>query len=316
MPAACGSTSCRTTPTPSSPAIVDVKPSVLTNPLAVPSDAAGANVRAKSIPTSDTGPPAPTRTTKTTSCHIGRGDDGTSSHTQATRVTAQLASTDHDRRSGCRAVNRPTTGPVTIAVTVRAVSSTLASAAVRFWAVTKNGTPHSSATTFALNGVAKWLQKPSRVPGGRRAARNAGASFSCACASRGRGLRMPANATPAAAAPTAASVPNAAVQPWWCSNHATGIADARLPDCPMSPVTCTITGARCGGNHSAMSRIALMKMPASPAPSRTRASSARGTVSASASRSCPTAITSDPTVMTARGPKRSRSRPAGICMTV
>ena len=68
------------------------------------------------------------------------------------------------------------------------------------------------------------------------------------------------------------------------------------------PVICTITGARCAGNHVAMSRSTLGNTAASPAPSSMRATIATPTFGEKAITSCPTAISSIPIVMIGRAP--------------
>ena len=83
------------------------------------------------------------------------------------------------------------------------MSRRLASPAVRCWAVMKNGTPHRSATTLAENGHTKWLQKPSRVPCGRVAARTDATKRSGVCTTGVAAERMPTNAMVAATTPTA-----------------------------------------------------------------------------------------------------------------
>ena len=121
----------------------------------------------------------------------------------------------------------PRRAPVMVQVTgLIGQSGQLASAIPVAWVLHHQGW----GATFALNGVAKWLQNPSRVPAGRTAARTAGANRSCTTRSRGAALRIPTNATTVASAPVTASTPNVAPHPWWCSTHATGIADASCPD--------------------------------------------------------------------------------------
>src|SRR5690606_20470248 len=109
---------------------------------------------------------------------------------------------------------------------VRAVSRMLASATDRPCAVTKNGTPHSSATVLAENRAVKWVQKPSLTPALDTVGRvgptaNAGA----ASASAAPGVRTPETTT-AATIPKPASTRNVGDHPCACSSQATGIAVA------------------------------------------------------------------------------------------
>ena len=80
--------------------MVAAKPPMFTNPLALPDLPCSANERAKSMPTSDMGPPAPMTSENAISCHSGRGVDALSSTAHASAVTAAPPSTSHERRSG------------------------------------------------------------------------------------------------------------------------------------------------------------------------------------------------------------------------
>ncbi len=91
------------------------------------------------------------------------------------------------------------------------------------------------------------------------------------------GVRRPMPAAMPTATLPAAMTENVTDQPAACSSAATGIALANCPAWPMRPVVWTSIGTRRGGNHSAISRLAPMKIGASPAPMSTRAISARGT---------------------------------------
>jgi hypothetical protein len=78
-------------------------------------------------------------------------------------------------------------------------------------------------------------------------------------------------------------------------------------------VSCVITGTRRGGNQATTTASTLMKVNASPAPTSTRAAMASGSPVATASSSCPAAITSAPVTTSVRAPNRSSSTPAGTC---
>jgi len=86
------------------------------------------------------------------------------------------------------------------------------------------------------------------------------------------------------------------------------------PNWPMSPVNCTSTGACRSGNHTAMRRSTLGKTAASPAPMSTRARMPMPTSEAKAITSWPSAMSTMPAVTIGRAPKRSSSRPTGICI--
>ena len=81
------------------------------------------------------------------------------------------------------------------------------------------------------------------------------------------------------------------------------------------PVICTSTGARCAGNHVAMTRSTLGKTAASPAPMRTRARMPTLTTSANAMTPWPMAMRIMPSTMIGRAPNLSSSSPTGICIT-
>lgn len=80
------------------------------------------------------------------------------------------------------------------------------------------------------------------------------------------------------------------------------------------PVSWVTSGARRAGNQAGTSRSTLMNVSASPAPTRTRASSPSGTVDAVASSTWPPAISRPPATISRRDPTRSSSTPTGICM--
>src|SRR5262245_47536263 len=73
------------------------KPPTLTNPLARPDASFGMNVRARSKPTIDAGPPVAIRQTSTTSIHIGAGVDRARTTAHQNAIAATIASTNHER---------------------------------------------------------------------------------------------------------------------------------------------------------------------------------------------------------------------------
>src|SRR5690554_3623739 len=139
----------------------------------MPSRDAGDHERAKSRPTREIGPPAPSTAQKMASCHHGRGELAARRMTHARPVAPAEPSTIQLRRSGWRAVKIPARRPEIIAEIVRTTRS--AEAPVGLWPcpATKNGTPHKSVMTFAEKGVRKWLQNPSRLPAVAAEARTA-----------------------------------------------------------------------------------------------------------------------------------------------
>jgi hypothetical protein len=114
--------------------------------------------------------------------------------------------------------------------------------------------------------------------------------------------------TPAAAVET-----NAEVQPETASSAASGTALRICPNCPTRPVTWVSTGTRRAGNHCGTRRNTLMKVIASPAPTRTRATTAPVTPSENAISACPEAITRAPPTISRNDPNRSSNRPTGTC---
>ena len=87
-------------------------------------------------------------------------------------VAPMMASTSQDRRSGCRATNRPNTGPEHIEPTTSSVISSPACRLLSPCPDTRNGKPHRRANTVPENCVLKWVHRPSRVPGCSHAARS------------------------------------------------------------------------------------------------------------------------------------------------
>ena len=79
-------------------------------------------------------------------------------------------------------------------------------------------------------------------------------------------------------------------------------------------MSCTITGLRRGGNHSATTRTTLMNDIASPSPISTRATIASRTSVTNANASCPAVMNAAPAASIRREPNRSSSMPTGTCM--
>ncbi len=199
--------------------------------------------------------------------------------------------------------------------------------------------------------MAKWIQKASRMPGRRISERTAGSTpeepglttgrtsvMISAPVSVGTGagvvrisrprpvMRSAMVAAPGPSrrnsttstrttAPRAASPAKPANQPKAPTARARGATASSCPTCPASPVIWLTTGICRGVNHSATRRTTEVKMQASPAPSRMRASTAVGTASAAASSSWAADITSIPVATTQETPKRSRHTPTGIWHT-
>ena len=115
-------------------------------------------------------------------------------------------------------------------------------------------------------------------------------------------MRTTANTRTANSTPSPATLPNAIDHDVACSSAASGMIATSWPSWPRMPVVCTITGARCAGNHVAMSRSTLGKTAASPAPRSMRAAIAIPTFGDSAITSWPTAIRIMPIVMIGRAP--------------
>jgi hypothetical protein len=93
-----------------------------------------------------------------------------------------------------------------------------------------------------------------------------------------------------------------------------GIAAATAPSWPRVPVSWVNSGIRRVGNQLLTSRSTQMNVMASPMPTKTRASSAREYVDASANPIWARVIRTVPHSSTLREPNRSTIRPTGICM--
>src|SRR5665648_1219616 len=119
------------------------KPPTLTIPLALPRRVGGLNVRARSNPTIEPGPPTARTTTRTTRIHIGARPGQRSTTAQVAMIALTIHRTRVDREYGQRVTNAPTRGLVTTAVTVMSMSRLLAALAVRPCPETRNGNPHN-----------------------------------------------------------------------------------------------------------------------------------------------------------------------------
>ena len=95
MPA--GSRSWSTIPTSAIVSSEATKPPTLTTPLARPEASSGVNVRARSNPIMDAGPPDAVRQTSTTSSHSGDGSDRASTAVHAITIPATTLSTITER---------------------------------------------------------------------------------------------------------------------------------------------------------------------------------------------------------------------------
>src|SRR5664280_696743 len=131
------------------------KPPTLTMPVAVPSRLAGLNVRAKSKPIIDPGPPQASARTRTTITHQGQCPGQASTSVQAATFRPTTVSTSHDRRSGCRWTSTPTIGPVAIPTSTNRVNIALAVAGLSPSPATMNGNPQVRANTVPGNWVVK-----------------------------------------------------------------------------------------------------------------------------------------------------------------
>src|SRR3954451_24488345 len=73
------------------------KPPTLTKPLARPDASFGMNVRARSKPTIEAGPPVAIRQTRTTSIHNGAGVDRARTTAQPHAIAPTITRTNHER---------------------------------------------------------------------------------------------------------------------------------------------------------------------------------------------------------------------------
>ena len=92
-------------------------------PLALASRSAGFEVRPRSKPIIDAGPPTPVTTTSTTSSHSGAGPGHASTAVQTSTIDHTITSTTVERCHGWRLISQPSTGPLTMTATIISVSS-------------------------------------------------------------------------------------------------------------------------------------------------------------------------------------------------
>ena len=138
---------------------------MLTKPWAVPRVALGLNVRAKSKPTIEPGPPTEITRISTRSSHSGARSGRANTTVQASALLAMIANTIRERRFGYRPVTMPITMPEEMAATTDAVSRAPVTPVDRPWATVRYGTPHIRAKTVTENWVPMWVKNPNRVPG-------------------------------------------------------------------------------------------------------------------------------------------------------
>ncbi|MDI2022123.1 hypothetical protein PJL18_02652 [Paenarthrobacter nicotinovorans] len=295
-----------------------MKPPTLTIPVAVPIRCEGLNVRAKSKPIMEPGPPMASTTTKRTRSQSGARSGRRSTAAHAMAVAVVIKRTIADLRMGCLETNRPSPGPATMAVATKSAIRADTVPASSPWAESRNGYPQVIAKRLPLNCTVKWLHRPSLVPGCFQAldretpvARSPWAEALAGWpggASRNRQrTRTTANTD------IAASVRNAGVHPAECSNNANGTTLNSWPSWPHMPVNWVTRGTLAGANHRGTRRITEMNVMASPAPTRTRPRTPPGMLSAKASWSCPAAMRTAPPATMTRDPNRSTSTPTGIC---
>jgi len=198
------------------------------------------------------------------------------------------------------------------------VSSALAVARGSPSPAIRNGKPQISANTVPVNCVVKCDQMPSRVPGCRHAPASSRPTRAKVIAAPDR-IRRSGVSRNAAIATMAETIPaqavdrKAVVHPGPARRAANGTAESTCPNCPTMPVSWVTTGTRRAGNHCGTRRSTLRNVIASPAPTRTRATTAPVTPSANASSTWPLAITSAPVTTRRTDPNRSSSMPTGTC---
>ena len=93
------------------------KPAWLMMPLALASRSAGLEVRPRSNPIIDAGPPIPMTTMSTTSSQSGAGPGQASTAVQTTTIDQTMVSTVVERCHGCRPMSQPSTGPLYMTAT-------------------------------------------------------------------------------------------------------------------------------------------------------------------------------------------------------
>src|SRR5690242_21290047 len=99
------------------------KPPTLTMPVALPSRVGGLNVRARSKPTSDPGPPTAVTTTSTTSSGSGARPGQSRTTAQTVMIAKTTPRMSVDRENGYLVTNPPISGLDTTVVTVINISS-------------------------------------------------------------------------------------------------------------------------------------------------------------------------------------------------
>jgi len=114
--------------------------------------------------------------------------------------------------------------------------------------------------------------------------------------------------------PILAAEANDTVQPRLCSAADRGAVAATAPTCPSTPVIWVTMAVRAGGNHRAISCIRLMKIMASPMPTKIRAATPAPNVLAKAKANWPPVISTTPVTNSFLAPTRSRMAPTGTCM--
>ena len=257
------------------------KPPRLTTACATPRLDVGLLVRPMSIPTTDAGPPIPRTTISATSSHAGAGPGSMSTTVHSVAVTPTTTSTRRERRSGRQVVRAPAIRPNTIVQPTNSVISAPAAPEDRPCADTSHGTPHSSVKTFIENCTLRCEKNPTRVPGRRQTARNrrpisradtAGPRSDPPCGAS----RTTTSASTATSALAAAAEPKAAVHPATCSSARNGTAERICPAWHRIVVSWVTIGTRRAGNHRGSSASTATKTTASPMPTSTRPSRARG----------------------------------------
>ena len=148
-----------------------MKPPTLMMPLVLAIRSGGLDVRPTSKPIIEAGPPQPQATTSTTSSHSGASPGHASTAVQASAIAAIVPSATVDRCQGWLPTTQPRTGPDATTATMIRLSNAPATVSERPSLSTRKGKPQSITRTWALNGVVKCTQKPSRVPGWDQEAR-------------------------------------------------------------------------------------------------------------------------------------------------
>ena len=101
-------------------------PAWLMIPLALASRSAGLDVRARSKPIIEAGPPIPITWVSTTSSQNGAGPGQARTAVHTATIVQTMVSTVVERCQGCRPMNQPMVGPLYITATTTRLSSRLA----------------------------------------------------------------------------------------------------------------------------------------------------------------------------------------------